>query len=82
MTFIYKMIPYGDWYLWIDTEILIEKAEYNWLVEEIFRYEKIRALYCSLWLLVGIQLKGKVNFVKGVGDDFIFKNAILINNSL
>jgi hypothetical protein len=56
--------------------------ENNWLIEQVFRYEKVRALQSSLRLVLGIKLESKMNFVEGISYDFVFKNSILIYNSL
>lgn len=56
-------------------------VEYDGLVEEVLGYEEVGALRYALRPAVGVELKCEVDFMKRIGDDFVFENAVLVDDA-
>lgn len=75
-------VPDGDGNFGVKGEILVEIVEDDGLVEKIFGDKEIRILGHAQRSAIGVQLQGEMNLVKGIGDDLVFDDAILVYDPL
>ena len=51
------------------------------LIEEVFGYEEVGALWCTLRLPVRVKLQGEVNLMQRININFILEDAVFVDDA-